>query len=86
MVTVTQAPISCNSSGITGKCERIFPCSLCQPTVESDCGTVLVGPGGKVLLFGEKTTLDGSRYINAGIYVLSRQTIDQLPERCSNLA
>lgn len=47
----------------------------------SDCGTVLVGPGGKILLFGEKATLDGARYINAGIYVLSRQTVDQLPER-----
>ena len=45
-----------------------------------DCGTVLADASGKVLQFQEKTLLEGSRYSNAGIYMLSHRMISQIPE------
>ena len=45
-----------------------------------DCGTVLVDAKGQVTLFGEKTVLEESRYINAGIYLLSRQMLYDIPD------
>jgi len=44
-----------------------------------DCGNVVVSSDGNVIQFGEKTSLDGSRHMNAGIYMLSRRIVQQIP-------
>jgi NDP-sugar pyrophosphorylase family protein len=44
-----------------------------------DCGNVNVDSDGNVVRFGEKTPLQGSRYINAGIYMLPRRIVQQIP-------
>jgi mannose-1-phosphate guanylyltransferase len=45
----------------------------------SDCGSVLVGPDGKLARFEEKQSRFCTRYFNAGVYVLSRRILDDIP-------
>jgi len=44
-----------------------------------DCGNVVVDEQGTITGFREKQTFSGSRYFNAGIYVLSRSLLCQIP-------
>jgi len=45
----------------------------------NDCGTVRVGTGGKLVRFVEKQGAADACYVNAGIYVVSRQLLDDIP-------
>ena len=45
----------------------------------TDCGLASVDSEGKVLGFREKQSLSGKQYINAGIYVVSKQILDEIP-------
>ena len=45
----------------------------------SDCGSVFVDASGNLAQFAEKQRSCGARYINAGIYVLSRHILDLIP-------
>jgi D-glycero-alpha-D-manno-heptose 1-phosphate guanylyltransferase len=45
-----------------------------------DCGAVVVSESGTVLDFSEKCCLTTSRYISAGIYMMSRQALYDIPE------
>jgi NDP-sugar pyrophosphorylase family protein len=44
-----------------------------------DCGTIRVGPGGRVIRFEEKRGAADACYVNAGIYVVSRQLLSDIP-------
>ena len=44
-----------------------------------DCGLVSVDPGGRVLGFKEKHSATGMQYVNAGIYVVDRKILYQMP-------
>jgi mannose-1-phosphate guanylyltransferase len=44
-----------------------------------DCGTVSVDADGRLLDFQEKQPGTGPRYVNAGIYVLGRETLFDIP-------
>jgi NDP-sugar pyrophosphorylase family protein len=45
----------------------------------ADCGLVLVDTDGKVLSFKEKQSASGNQYVNAGIYMASRQILEEIP-------
>jgi NDP-sugar pyrophosphorylase family protein len=45
----------------------------------SDCGTVAVGPDGRLNRFLEKQESTGAGYINAGIYLMSREGAREIP-------
>jgi len=45
----------------------------------SDCGSVSVGENGSVIRFREKGNLSGSHYINAGIYMMTRSILCEIP-------
>ncbi len=45
----------------------------------SDCGSVAVDPNGGLAGFAEKQGAAGGRYVNAGIYLVSRQILDDIP-------
>ena len=44
-----------------------------------DCGSVFVDASGNLAQFEEKQASGGARYINAGIYMLSRQILASIP-------
>jgi mannose-1-phosphate guanylyltransferase len=44
-----------------------------------DCGTVSVDRDGRLDAFAEKQRAAGTNYVNAGIYLLSRQLVDGIP-------
>jgi NDP-sugar pyrophosphorylase family protein len=44
-----------------------------------DCGSVLADEEGKVVRFEEKEMPVGSRYLNAGIYMLARRLLYEIP-------
>jgi len=44
-----------------------------------DCGSVQVGPSGKLMLFEEKQGPCFTRYLNAGIYMMSRSILYDIP-------
>jgi mannose-1-phosphate guanylyltransferase len=44
-----------------------------------DCGLVSVDPGGRVLGFKEKQSTTGTQYVNAGIYMLAKKILYQMP-------
>lgn len=44
-----------------------------------DCGSVLINPDGNVARFVEKRNLSGSRYANAGLYLVSRRLLGAIP-------
>jgi len=44
-----------------------------------DCGSVLLDSNGNVSSFVEKRGLSGPAHLNAGIYTLSRQLLDEIP-------
>jgi mannose-1-phosphate guanylyltransferase len=50
-----------------------------RPDGREDCGTVSVDGEGRLLAFREKQSVAGPKYINAGIYVLSRTMLLQIP-------
>jgi NDP-sugar pyrophosphorylase family protein len=45
----------------------------------ADCGLVLVGRDGRVTRFEEKQSFVDDRYVNAGIYMMSRQLLFEIP-------
>jgi len=45
----------------------------------SDCGLVSVGQNGNVIRFREKQHLSGAQYINAGIYMVLRSLLREIP-------
>jgi mannose-1-phosphate guanylyltransferase len=44
-----------------------------------DCGLVSVDPGGRVLGFKEKQSATGTQYVNAGIYMVEKKILYELP-------
>jgi D-glycero-alpha-D-manno-heptose 1-phosphate guanylyltransferase len=44
-----------------------------------DCGSVSVTPSGMVVGFKEKQSLDGRKYVNAGIYLIDKRMRAQIP-------
>jgi mannose-1-phosphate guanylyltransferase len=44
-----------------------------------DCGLVSVNPDGKVVGFKEKQSATGMQYVNAGIYILDRKILYEMP-------
>ena len=44
-----------------------------------DCGSVEVGPNGRLAAFAEKQGGTGARYLNAGVYMASRQILYDIP-------
>jgi len=51
-----------------------------SPDGRDDCGTVSLDAGGRLLAFQEKQPSAGPKYVNAGIYVLSREMLYEIPE------
>jgi NDP-sugar pyrophosphorylase family protein len=51
------------------------------PDGREDCGTVSVSPSGRLLAFQEKQALAGPQYVNAGIYLVSRALLEEIPEK-----
>jgi len=49
------------------------------PDGREDCGMVSMDPDGRLLAFQEKHRGAGQRYVNAGIYLVSRETLDEIP-------
>ncbi len=45
----------------------------------SDCGSVVVETGDRIAAFHEKKMTTGSKYINAGVYLMSRQIAQDIP-------
>lgn len=45
----------------------------------SDCGAVMVENGDRITVFHEKKKTPGSKYINAGMYIMSRQITYDIP-------
>jgi mannose-1-phosphate guanylyltransferase len=51
-----------------------------------DCGLVSVDPGGRVLGFKEKQSATGMQYVNAGIYMIDKKILYQMPpNQCVSL-
>jgi NDP-sugar pyrophosphorylase family protein len=50
-----------------------------RPDGREDCGTVSMDASGRVLAFREKQPVGGPKYINAGIYCVSRAMLFQIP-------
>lgn len=48
-------------------------------------GTVEVAADGRVIAFLEKRSISAPGYVNAGVYLLSRQMLEQLPEGASSI-
>jgi mannose-1-phosphate guanylyltransferase len=44
-----------------------------------DCGLISVGPSGRVLGFKEKQSATGIQYANAGIYVMAKRILYEIP-------
>jgi NDP-sugar pyrophosphorylase family protein len=44
-----------------------------------DCGLVSVNPDGKVMGFKEKQSATGTQYVNAGIYLVAKNILDEMP-------
>ena len=44
-----------------------------------DCGSLVIDTNGNVLQFGEKTALHSAQHLNAGIYMMSRQMLYDIP-------
>jgi len=44
----------------------------------ADCGSVVLDAGGRVVTFAEKKVAPGERYINAGVYMMSRRLLDDI--------
>jgi NDP-sugar pyrophosphorylase family protein len=44
-----------------------------------DCGLVSVEPGGGVLGFKEKQSATGTQYVNAGIYMVTKSILCEIP-------
>jgi NDP-sugar pyrophosphorylase family protein len=44
-----------------------------------DCGLVSVDPGGRVLGFKEKQSATGTQYVNAGIYIVDKKILYEMP-------
>lgn len=49
------------------------------PETRSDAGSVVLDPNGKITAFAEKRVVPDSRYLSAGIYVLSQSLIGTIP-------
>ena len=82
MVTVTQAPILNRCVRHHREVRANLSMLVVPADGRSDCGTVLVGPGGKILLFGEKATFNRRTAISMPAFMCCRdRTVDQLPER-----
>ena len=47
-----------------------------------DCGTVVVNCDGRITQFAEKQANADAGYVNAGIYLVSRQALSGLPDGC----
>jgi mannose-1-phosphate guanylyltransferase len=45
----------------------------------TDCGLVSVNPDGKVMGFKEKQSATGMQYVNAGIYMVNRKVLYEMP-------
>jgi len=45
----------------------------------SDCGTIRLGPDGRVITFEEKKGTADANYVNAGIYVVARRLLYDIP-------
>jgi NDP-sugar pyrophosphorylase family protein len=45
----------------------------------TDCGLVSVDSDGRVLGFKEKQSASGRQYVNAGIYLVNKQILDEIP-------
>ena len=45
----------------------------------SDCGSVAIDNNGKVLRFEEKQVSSGTKYINAGLYLVPRDFLNEVP-------
>lgn len=62
-------------------CESAADMSLVviQPDERDDCGTVSVDAEGRLLAFQEKQSVDGPKYVNAGIYAFSREMLYEIP-------
>jgi NDP-sugar pyrophosphorylase family protein len=45
----------------------------------TDCGLVSVDSDGRILGFREKQSASGKQYVNAGIYVVNKQILDEIP-------
>jgi NDP-sugar pyrophosphorylase family protein len=45
----------------------------------ADCGLVSVDQGGRVLGFKEKQSATGMQYVNAGIYVVNKKILCEMP-------
>jgi NDP-sugar pyrophosphorylase family protein len=52
---------------------------IVPPDGREDCGTVSIDTDGGLLTFQEKQAHIGPRYINAGIYLVSRETLLEIP-------
>ena len=50
------------------------------PDGRDDCGTVSLDASGRLLAFQEKQLQAGPQYINAGIYLFSRETLLAIPQ------
>ena len=50
------------------------------PETRSDAGSVVLNPDGKIKTFAEKRIVPDSRYLSAGIYVLSRNMLASIPD------
>jgi NDP-sugar pyrophosphorylase family protein len=49
------------------------------PDGRGDCGSVLVGMDGNVIQFAEKEGVSTAAYFNAGIYMMSRRLVQEIP-------
>ncbi len=49
------------------------------PDGRGDCGSVVLDGQGNVIRFAEKESLSSAGYFNAGIYMLSRRLIEEIP-------
>jgi mannose-1-phosphate guanylyltransferase len=49
------------------------------PDGRTDCGLVSVDSEGRILGFKEKQSASGKQYVNAGIYVVNKQILDEIP-------
>ncbi len=64
-------------SGTTGKTD--VSVLVVPPDGREDCGTVSMEADGRLLDFQEKQRGTGRRYVNAGIYLVSREILHEIP-------
>jgi mannose-1-phosphate guanylyltransferase len=53
--------------------------AVISPDGRGDCGSVWVSQDGRVEQFAEKQSLSGTPYFNAGIYMISRKLLFEIP-------